>query len=213
MPAGADLAAEARSAEVPSAPFPISAPSPCRTCSSPVPRRAVAAAMAGMAATAPMAARAAMAAMAARADRSPAMPAAAPGTAAMPGTVATAAVVEPAAARSAEFRNLGTLNVVGATAVLFGDSADGGDGGKGGSAGAAGMAGQAGTPGTGNPKPPANRAPTAAEVTDWLEKLGMSEYAQRFAENRIDLSVLPELTDQHLKDLGIPSSGQTAPNR
>ena len=31
----------------------------------------------------------------------------------------------------------------------------------------------------------------------------MSEYAQRFAENRIDLSVLPELTDQHLKDLGI----------
>jgi hypothetical protein len=31
----------------------------------------------------------------------------------------------------------------------------------------------------------------------------MSEYAQRFAENRIDVSVLPELTDQHLKDLGI----------
>jgi class 3 adenylate cyclase/tetratricopeptide (TPR) repeat protein len=31
----------------------------------------------------------------------------------------------------------------------------------------------------------------------------MSEYAQRFAENRIDLSILPELTDQHLKDLGI----------
>jgi hypothetical protein len=41
------------------------------------------------------------------------------------------------------------------------------------------------------------------EIADWLEKLGMSEYAQRFAENRIDLSVLPELTDQHLKDLGI----------
>jgi class 3 adenylate cyclase len=41
------------------------------------------------------------------------------------------------------------------------------------------------------------------EIADWLEKLGMSEYAQRFAENRIDLSVLPDLTDQHLKDLGI----------
>ena len=41
------------------------------------------------------------------------------------------------------------------------------------------------------------------DVTDWLEKLGMSEYAQRFAENRIDLSVLPDLTDQHLKDLGV----------
>ena len=40
-------------------------------------------------------------------------------------------------------------------------------------------------------------------IADWLEKLGMSEYADRFAENRIDLSVLPDLTDQHLKDLGI----------
>jgi class 3 adenylate cyclase len=31
----------------------------------------------------------------------------------------------------------------------------------------------------------------------------MSEYAERFAESRIDLPVLPDLTDQHLKDLGI----------
>jgi hypothetical protein len=28
------------------------------------------------------------------------------------------------------------------------------------------------------------------EVADWLEKLGMSEYAQRFAENGIDVSFL-----------------------
>ena len=41
------------------------------------------------------------------------------------------------------------------------------------------------------------------QIADWLEKLGMSEYAERFAENRIDVSVLPELTDQHLKDLGV----------
>jgi class 3 adenylate cyclase len=41
------------------------------------------------------------------------------------------------------------------------------------------------------------------QVADWLEKLGMSEYAQRFVENRIDLSVLPHLTDQHLKELGV----------
>jgi class 3 adenylate cyclase len=41
------------------------------------------------------------------------------------------------------------------------------------------------------------------QVTDWLDKLGMAEYAQRFAENRIDLSVLPQLTDQHLKELGV----------
>src|SRR5215470_16190438 len=41
------------------------------------------------------------------------------------------------------------------------------------------------------------------QISDWLEKLGMSEYAQRFAENRIDFSVLRELTDQDLKDLGV----------
>jgi class 3 adenylate cyclase len=41
------------------------------------------------------------------------------------------------------------------------------------------------------------------QITDWLKKLGMSEYAQRFVENRIDLSVLPDLTDQHLEKLGV----------
>jgi class 3 adenylate cyclase len=41
------------------------------------------------------------------------------------------------------------------------------------------------------------------QVADWLEKLGMSEYAQRFAENDIDTSVLPHLTDDNLKELGI----------
>ena len=41
------------------------------------------------------------------------------------------------------------------------------------------------------------------QIADWLEKLGMSEYAQRFAENDIDVSVLPHLTDQDLKDLGV----------
>src|SRR6516162_3237432 len=42
------------------------------------------------------------------------------------------------------------------------------------------------------------------QIADWLEKLGMSEYAQRFAENRIDFSILPDLTDQHLTNLGLP---------
>jgi len=41
------------------------------------------------------------------------------------------------------------------------------------------------------------------QIADWLKKLGLSEYAQRFAENHVDFSVLPELTDQDLKDLGI----------
>ena len=41
------------------------------------------------------------------------------------------------------------------------------------------------------------------QIADWLEKLGMSEYTKRFAENRIDLSVLPDLTDQDLEKLGV----------
>ncbi len=40
-------------------------------------------------------------------------------------------------------------------------------------------------------------------IADWLEKLGMSEYAARFAENDIDTSVLRHLTDQVLKELGV----------
>src|SRR6202045_3386674 len=41
------------------------------------------------------------------------------------------------------------------------------------------------------------------QIADWLKQLGMSEYAQRFAENRIDLSILPDLTDQDLEKLGV----------
>ena len=41
------------------------------------------------------------------------------------------------------------------------------------------------------------------QIADWLAKLGMSEYAQRFAEGRIDISVLPDLTDHDLEKLGV----------
>jgi class 3 adenylate cyclase len=41
------------------------------------------------------------------------------------------------------------------------------------------------------------------EIADLLKKLGMSEYAARFAENDIDTAVLCDLTDQDLKDLGV----------
>ena len=41
------------------------------------------------------------------------------------------------------------------------------------------------------------------QVADWLENLGLSEYAARFAENGIDVSVLRYLTDQDLKDIGV----------
>ena len=42
------------------------------------------------------------------------------------------------------------------------------------------------------------------EIADWLEKLGMSEYAQRFAENDIDFTILGDLTDQKI---GVASLG------
>jgi predicted ATPase/class 3 adenylate cyclase len=41
-------------------------------------------------------------------------------------------------------------------------------------------------------------------IAEWLASLGLSEYAQRFAESYVDASVLPDLTDQDLADLGVP---------
>ncbi len=41
------------------------------------------------------------------------------------------------------------------------------------------------------------------QIADWLEKLGMSEYADRFAKNDVDTSVLRHLTDQDLRELGV----------
>jgi class 3 adenylate cyclase/tetratricopeptide (TPR) repeat protein len=41
------------------------------------------------------------------------------------------------------------------------------------------------------------------QIADWLKKLGLPEYSERFAENGIDVSVLPHLTDQDLKDMGV----------
>ena len=40
-------------------------------------------------------------------------------------------------------------------------------------------------------------------IREWLSSRGLSEYADRFAENRIDLSILSDLTDEDLKELGI----------
>jgi class 3 adenylate cyclase len=41
------------------------------------------------------------------------------------------------------------------------------------------------------------------QIAEWLKKLGMSEYAERFAEEDIDLELLPELTDQDFERLGV----------
>jgi class 3 adenylate cyclase/tetratricopeptide (TPR) repeat protein len=40
-------------------------------------------------------------------------------------------------------------------------------------------------------------------IAEWLASLGMAQYTECFAKNRIDLSVLSDLTDQDLKELGI----------
>ena len=41
------------------------------------------------------------------------------------------------------------------------------------------------------------------DIAEWLKDIGLSEYSQRFAENGIDISVLPHLTDQDLRELGV----------
>src|SRR5215831_14312794 len=41
------------------------------------------------------------------------------------------------------------------------------------------------------------------DIAEWLASIGLSEYAQRFADDAIDLSVLRDLTDQDLKELGV----------
>jgi hypothetical protein len=41
------------------------------------------------------------------------------------------------------------------------------------------------------------------DVGGWLRNLGLDQYETVFRDNAIDLSVLPDLTDQDLKDLGM----------
>ena len=45
------------------------------------------------------------------------------------------------------------------------------------------------------------------QIAEWLEKLGLGQYAQRFAENDINFAILSDLTDQDLKEIGVSSLG------
>jgi class 3 adenylate cyclase/tetratricopeptide (TPR) repeat protein len=45
------------------------------------------------------------------------------------------------------------------------------------------------------------------QIADWLEKLGLGQYAPRFAENDINFAILSDLTDQDLKELEVSSLG------
>jgi class 3 adenylate cyclase/predicted ATPase len=44
-------------------------------------------------------------------------------------------------------------------------------------------------------------------LDQWLTALGLAEYVPRFAENHIDFSIITDLKDQDLKELGISSLG------
>jgi hypothetical protein len=45
------------------------------------------------------------------------------------------------------------------------------------------------------------------DVTEWLRSLGLDQYAPAFHDNGIDVRVLPQLTAEDLKDLGIGMVG------
>jgi hypothetical protein len=43
------------------------------------------------------------------------------------------------------------------------------------------------------------------EITDWLRRLGLEQYTATFHDNDIDAAVLPRLTADDLRELGIAS--------
>ena len=44
----------------------------------------------------------------------------------------------------------------------------------------------------------------SSQVETWLSELGLSKYAQAFADAEIDPDALPHLTEDDLKELGLP---------
>jgi class 3 adenylate cyclase/tetratricopeptide (TPR) repeat protein len=44
-------------------------------------------------------------------------------------------------------------------------------------------------------------------VRDWLEAIGLGQYADAFDANDIDMELLPQIDDQLLKDIGVSSAG------
>ena len=44
---------------------------------------------------------------------------------------------------------------------------------------------------------------TRTDLAEWLGRHGLDQYAQTFAENNIEFSVLPDLTENDLKKLGV----------
>ena len=42
------------------------------------------------------------------------------------------------------------------------------------------------------------------DIDGWLRRIGLEQYAQTFRDNAIDADVLSDLTDEHLRELGLP---------
>jgi hypothetical protein len=45
---------------------------------------------------------------------------------------------------------------------------------------------------------------TAIDIASWLQEIGLAEHTERFRAERIDAGVLPTLTDDDLRELGLP---------
>src|SRR5215472_2839298 len=50
------------------------------------------------------------------------------------------------------------------------------------------------------------------DIGEWLQGLGLEQYEQAFRENEIDLRILPELTADDLKELGV-GAGTVVPRQ
>ena len=44
-------------------------------------------------------------------------------------------------------------------------------------------------------------------VRNWLEEIGLGQYADAFEANDIDMDLLAQIDDQMLKDIGVPNAG------
>jgi hypothetical protein len=45
------------------------------------------------------------------------------------------------------------------------------------------------------------------DIDGWLRGIGLEHYVQTFRDNAIDADVLCDLTDEHLRELGLPAWG------
>jgi hypothetical protein len=48
---------------------------------------------------------------------------------------------------------------------------------------------------------------TAMDVGGWLRGLGLGQYETDFRDNKVDAAVLPQLTADDLKDIGVAAVG------